>query len=81
MIRFDSDSLVVTSICMWLLFIVFVLILLFATLSFLGTLVALFVSTLSLSIALVCTFLSIVDVDDLMEWNRERKIAKFKGEN
>lgn len=81
MIRLDSDSLGAVSVFSWLFFVVFALILIFATLSFLGTLVTLFVVTFSFIVGSVCTFLSIVNLDDLAKWNRERKIAKFKGEN
>lgn len=81
MISLNGDAIMSTCIFTWFIAIVFSLILIFSTLSILGLFVCLFIWGLCLTIALISTFLSIVDLDDLMDWFKERKISKFKGEN
>lgn len=80
-----SDNLELFAFLSGCVSLLFWLIVIFADLSLASFLISFLLALFSLTFAVILFVCSVVNVDKVYEkflkWNRERKIAKFKGEN
>lgn len=84
----NKFALMLFSVCSGVTSLLFWTILLSENFSTTKFIITFSLAVFSMIVSLFCAFFTIVDIgclqdwyENFLEWNRERKIAKFKGEN